>query len=456
MTEDILYFLFSIQLYLIVSRLLLKTVNFIQPIYVILISVGITAFFVFILFVARLGKLFMFLLILFTNFIVIHFGAFYNVIPFIALYLYIISILKERSILNTQRAVFISPIILLGVIPLKWKGIFESGIGEKIHSFLYAPGNATLPSSGGSGTAIINSGYVRKSTEVAVQGIKETFRRMPSFQVLLILLILIIVLIIFLLLIAGFYKTVKKSVFYKTMIISITVSVSIVAIISVIFLKFFIKTYENTLTSMLPKENPGSTFPKIPQGVIDIRSVVHRTVGSGEFLQFAHKFFASAGIIFGIIAVVLGILLAYVLYNSLFNEHIPETVLQGKTVQRFKNKIRKEGIIKALKGIKDPEEFIKFLYFSVLYLLNRKNFSMAKYETPDEFYRRLSKQANASVPYFASLTALFDKVKYSNGKISNEDIASLRSHYEVLINAIKSVEFKEEASNRENTKKETI
>ncbi len=454
MTEDILYFLFSIQLYVIVSKLLLKAVNFMQPVYVILISIGITAFFVFILFVARLGNLFMFLLILFANFIIIHFGIFYNIIPPIALYFYIISILKERSLLSTKRALFLSPIILLGIIPLKWKGVFESGLGDKIHSFLYATGTSTAPSFKGNGTAIVSSGSIRQSTEVVVQGIKETFHKIPSFQVLLILLILIVVLMIFLLLLVGFYKSVKKTVFYKKMITSIAAGIGVIAIVSIIFFKFFVKFYRGTLSSMLIKETPGGTFPKIPQGTVDIKSVVHRMVGSSEFLQFARNFFTSAGIIFGIVAIVLGILLAYMLYKFLFNDQIPETVLQGKTVQRFKKQIREKGIEKSLEEIEDPEEFVKFLYFSALYLLKKKSFSMKKYETPDEFYRRLSSQASTAVPHLATLTALFDKVKYSNDKISNKDIAPLRAHYTALLDGIKNIEFKEEVLKGRNSRKE--
>ena len=453
MMGKFLYGLFLLQLYAVLSNYLLNNISFLAPVYLILISIGITVFIAFLLYVLSPGRLFMFLLILFTNFLMIRFNTLYNIIVFVALYLYILDLLKERALFNTRRAFALAPIMLLGVIPIRWKGLFEAGIGKKIHTLLYSTGgNSLLPNNGNEININVS---MSPSISVALESGKETFKTMPSFQSFIILSVLLIVLTIFALFLIKFYKTEKKSTFYKSLLISITVAIATITSVSFLFLDVFIRSYKDVLSSLIAESRAKGIPPEVFYKN-NIKTITHKVVASDKFISSMRSFFSYSGIALGLISIVLGIFIAYATYKLLFNENVPASILNKDMLNKYKKRIREKGISMSLIEITDPEDFVKFLYFSVLYLFSKKNFAIKKFETPDEFYKRVLTYIQAPLPYFKELTSLFDVVKYSKQKVLESDVKALRMHYDELLESIKRVTFKEISSNIDNSDKESI
>jgi len=67
-----------------------------------------------------------------------------NVLSFASLYFYIVEKLKENDILKESTYIYLSPLILIGFIPLKLPGIFENIIKNFFSNILLAsPGNVS-------------------------------------------------------------------------------------------------------------------------------------------------------------------------------------------------------------------------------------------------------------------------------------------------------------------------
>ncbi len=449
MINLLFYSLIFIQLGVLFSKLLISGLSFIQPFFAVIIGLAISLFVIFILYVANAGKLFLFLTTVFLSFIVARFGNFYNIIPFAALYLYIISLLTERHIFSVKNAIILSPIIAIGMIPMHWPGIFESNIGGKIHAFLYSTGSSSAHGGGGKSTAIISYGIPHNSTAILANGAKETFNKMHSFEALLIISVLLIGLIIIGLFIVGFYRSTKKSVFYKSLISSLVIGVITIAIVSISFFKIFMVNYKKVVSSLISKGGANGKLPSdIPHGNESVDFIIKRVVSSTHFLDVVHRFSVYSGIILGIITVVLGVLLIRIVYDFIFEKSVPDTIIGGDTASRFRKQIKDKGIRKSLLEYGSDKEFVKFFYFSVLYLLAKRDFKINKYETPNEFYERLLKKSETAIPYFDLLTALFNKVKYSDEEIFESEIFVLKNHSEELISAVENVRFKEKHSGK--------
>ncbi len=442
MINLLFYLLIFIQLGVLFSKLLISGLPFIQPLFAGIIGLAVSLFVIFVLYVANAGKLFLFLTTVFLSFIVARFGNFYNIIPFAALYLYIISLLMERHIFSIKKATILSPIIAIGMIPMHWPGIFESSIGDKIHAFLYSTGSSTAHGGGGESTAIISYGVPHNSTAVLANGVKETFNKMQSFEALLIISVLLIGLIIIGLFIAGFYRSTKKSVFYKSLVSSLVVGIITITIVSISFFKIFMVNYKKVANSLISKGGVNGKLPSnIPNGNEGINFIIKRVMSSTHFLDAVHRFSVYSGIILGIITVVLGVLLIRIVYDFIFEKSVPDTIISSDAVRRFRRQIKDKGIRKSLLDYTDNSEFVKFFYFSVLYLLAKKDFKINKYETPNEFYDRLLRKSKTAVPYFDLLTALFNKVKYSHEEIFKSEIFVLKNHAEELISALENIQF---------------
>ncbi len=455
MIENLMYLLLSVQIYALISGSLIKHVTIIAPIYSILISVGVTTFITFIFFVSQFNKLFTLLLILLLSFTLLPFGSFYNIIPFLALYLYIIEAFREHSILTFKHAIMVSPILLLEAIPIKWKGLFESNIGQKIHSILYATVDTHAVPYGGSGGIFNNSG-TKNSIGVTIRVGKEAYKSMSSFQTFLILVSLIILMAIFILFIAKFYKTTKRSVFFKSMLTGIVVLIVTIFFAGVAFFKIFSAFKKALKTSTFEGFPNNGAFSTIPKGGGNLKNIIHSVVTSNSFSDSLRNFFKISSIILVIAAILFGTFLVYLLYKLLFSENIPQSILKNREVTKYRKKIKQKGIKESLKEIENPSEYVKFLYFSVLFLLDKKHFSIMKYETPNEFYGRVVKYSNIPVLYLDELTSLFDKTKYSNLEISETDVSFLKIHSNELLDSIKKIEFKKEKQHQQNTQGDKI
>ncbi len=121
-------------------------------------------------------------------------------------------------------------------------------------------------------------------------------------------------------------------------------------------------------------------------------------------------------------------------------------MFEKRKINEYKKKIHKKGIAATLKEITDPSNYIKFLYFSLLYLLSKKDININKYETPDEFLARVEKIFNAKIEEFEIVTILFDKAKYSKENINKEEFKKIQDIAPVLI----------ESFSRKNQKPVTI
>jgi hypothetical protein len=331
--------------------------------------------------------------------------------------------------------------------------LFEAGIGKKIHAFLYSTGgNSLLPNN--SNEININVSAL-PSVSVALESGKETFKKMPSFQSFIILSVLLIVLTIFALFLIKFYKTEKKSTFYKSLLISITVAIATITSVSFLFFDVFIRSYKNVLSSLIAESQAKGIPPEVFYKN-NIKTITHNVVASNKFVSSMRSFFSYYGIVLGLISIVLGIFIVYAIYKLLFDENVPASILNRDTLDKYKKRIRGKGINKSLREITDPEDFVKFLYFSVLYLFGKKNFAIKKFETPGEFYKRVCAYTQTPLPYFKELTNLFNVVKYSRQKVLESDVKPLQMHYDELLESIKRVAFKEVSSNTSNSDKERV
>ncbi len=445
MIESIMYFLLLFQIFFLLDELLIRYVHILSPIWLTLIALGIVSVFGLILFVVRFSKLFTFVLIILMDFTIIHYTVFVNLIPFIALYLYIIGLLKDREVLNKKIALFISPIIAFGFLPIFSKGILESNLWNKIHSFLYSTGNFSLsnPTVNHINSQVLNNA---SKTQIVRKVMPEVAKKLPGFQSFIIFLVLLLAVSIGILFLAKFYQTEGKKTFYKTLITGLLGIAVVIVVASFAFFKFI-----HAVRFAVEKAARNSNVPQIGNGNKVLGSGL--TVSVKEILsQLNTKALShllnNLGLLLGILTIIGGAILFYIVYKTFFVEDVKTTFVSKKEAKKFVDNIRKKGIKQTLSEINNREEYVRFFYFSIIYLLQKKKIRILKYETPNEFYGRLQKIIEGSLPYFDFLTLLFNKVKYGNSSVSDSEFSFLKKHEDELIEAAKKVDLKDRREKR--------
>ena len=365
------------------------------------------------------------------NAFLLKWNIFFNLIPFAALYLYLLDTFKNRHLLNKKIATFTFPVVLLGFIPLKLKGTFEKPLENLINAALYSTPSTKIANNNSSGTfAISTSGNLN----IALNTGKELYTHIPAFKMILINLAIIIVLVILIMFLVKSYKTEKnKALFAKEAVTAISIFAFLIAITGFIFFKV-VRPLMSELIKEIQSRYSNLPANKQPPKAIPINKIFNRTLTNNPGLaSHINNTLSLLGTFTVIVVIILGIYFIYVLYNTFFKEKYPNEMFEEKKIREYKNKIRKKGIEASLEEITNPSDYIKFLYFSLLYLLSKKKLNINKYETPDEFLARVEKVFNTQIKEFEIVTTAFDKVKYSKENISEEEFKRVRSVAPVLI-----------------------
>ena len=440
MIENLMYAVLSVQIYFLANRILSSAVSIPGfKRYLPLVALGIAAFFYFILFAMKLNKLASLTLSFIFGFVLYGFNYLFNFLTFLSLYLYIIGKLKEKRILNKERAFMLSPVLLLGFIPFRIKGVFEGFLQRKIHTLLYSVNSGSGKAhSGGSGTISVNR--VRSYFQNAGNVSRAMFHSSKTFESFIILFALLILLAILLMFLAKFYLVSKsKKAFLRTFITGISVFAGVILLISYLFFTM-VKLY-NTVASGI-KSGPGITGNFSNGSRENLTAIVKKVIQNEQFASKMGNTMQIVGILIAVLGIILGVALVYAIWKILFSDRSGETLFDKKESKIFEKKIRQKGIEYSLSEIQDPYEYVKFLYFSVIYLLREKGFSMEKFETPNEFLVRISRILEKPINNFDRLTNLFNEVKYGKpARFSLEEIKTAL-HPEQIISEVRNLPSK--------------
>ncbi len=423
MIENLMYFVLVVQIFFLTNHILHVAVtlpSFIK--YLWLFSMGIAAFFWLIFYAMKPGKFVTLILSFVLGFALFGLNYRYDFLIFLSLYLYLLGKLHEKHLLTQLRAIVLLPVLLFGFLPLKIKGIFESVFQHKIHALLYST------SSNVSGNSISVNKYV-----IAGNGgtgslhkfgtlSSSLFTSSRAFENIVITLGILLLLGIFLLFVAKFYLVSKnKKVFFASMFVGITVIVGVSAIASFMFFSI-VKLYNAVVSGL----GHISIRPdKIPPTQSGTQIVVKHIVGSEKFIRNITGILRVSGLLISILGILLGGVLIYIIWSVLFKSVEEQSLFTRKESEKFTGRIKRKGINRSLSEIENPEEYVKFLYFSALYLLRQKGYSIQKFETPNEFLIRLSHLTDRPVYNFDVLTEIFNKVKYGKS-VDDMDISKLK------------------------------
>ncbi len=454
MIENIMCFVISVQIFLVSNHILDVAIS-IQGFkkYIPLISLGVAAFFFLIIYVMKLGKGVLFLLSVFIGLGLYYVNYLSGVLIYLSFYLYILGLMKDRKVLTPKIAGVLSPVILLGLIPVRVKGVFQSRIAMKLHSLLYSTGKPASSSHPGS-SVIFNTGGAG-SIETGRRVAGELIRTSNGFKWFIILAALLILLAIFLMFLAKFYLSSKnKKMFYASMFVGIAAFLGVVVVSSALFFEI-VRLYRIVVMEM--KIQNGSTGSVSTGGVQSGLKIIKQVLGNGKFVSGTANLLRYSGVILGVIAVVLGFFFLFFFWKFLFGEQEVVGPFGREEKRKFEKKIRSVGIERALSEISDPSEYVRFLYFSSLYLLKSKGFSIEKFETPEEFRDRLFAEIEKPIPYFSKLTEFFNIVKYGkSGELgkSLEEVKSEIPQSEIL-SAIRGLSPRQRKSGKIPKAKET-
>ncbi len=439
MIENLMYLILSVQIYFLTNHVLNVAVS--SPSfkkYLPFVAFGITAFFWLILFVMKLNKLISLILSFFFGFILSGINNAFNFLTFSALYLYITGKLREKRILKKNHLFLLSPILLLGFIPLRAKGVFEVFLQRKIHKLLYSAGSGSgTAHSGGSGTVFVNGGgnYFQKTVNVS----QAMFHSSRSFEMFIVSAALLILLAVFLMFLAKFYLVSKnKKAFFTTFTVGIFVFTGVIVLASYLFFTL-VKLYDAAISKIRNLQGMSGKFPGGFEGNL---KVVEKVVRSGKFVSHINNVLQIAGFLLVVLGIILGVAFIYVLWNILFSDKKEDTLFGKKESKIFEKKIKRKGIEPSLSEIEDPNEYIKFLYFSCIYLFRKKGFPMEKFETPSEFLNRIFRTTDKPIPNFDKLTNLFNEVKYGVPKEFSLEKIKSDLQPELMIHELKNLPSK--------------
>ncbi len=439
MIENLMYFVITVQIYFLTNHILHIAVtvqSFVK--YLWLFSIGIAAFFWLILYAMKPGKFAALIFSFVFGFALFGVNYRYDFLIFISLYLYLLGKLEKKNLLTKKLAILLSPLVLFGLVPFHIKGIFESLIQHKIHSVLYS----TALNTSSNGKVSVNRYVISGSGITTMHRIhvlsNTLFKNSIAFQGIIISLASIFLLAILLLFLAKFYLVSKnKRAFSTIMFLGISILTGVIAIITFLFFNI-VKLYNFTATTVNHVAASGSKVS--PNSYPDIRVIVNRIVGSLQFSNQAGSIFRSAGFMTAILGIILGFAIVYAILNILFINNKEGTLFSKKESKEFTNKIKKKGIERSLAEFTDPEEYIKFLYFSALYLLKEKGYYIEKFETPNEFLNKLSRLLEKPIENFDKLTLTFNKIKYGKpGSLNDIEEFKEAIKPDILLNNIRSL-----------------
>jgi hypothetical protein len=391
----------------------------------------------------------------------VKYSLFANVLSFASLYFYILDKLKENDVLKKSMYFYLSPLILLGFIPLKLPGALEKVVKNFFSKILLAsPGGGSGISQGNRTQLHLSNFFGNLKNSLYEDFAIDNFQIFNLTSLLLSIVILVVLLVIFYLILRSQTPKNKKisSTRYKIEMFLLSFLFAILEF--VVIYTFFGRVNEAT------RRTPSFNFLSLVElallyGLIFFAA---RFVYKRENVTFRIPYNVKADAIsllffFGLPFTLLFLafykgqnrdmlvsifIIGLSILGVLFLEHNINLLNGVNDIDRIlKNDTSKfkENYLKFQAGyldkITDRKEFIEYLYFLCILKFLRKGFSIEDYSTPNEILREV-------LPYlttekFEILTNALYTVEFSNQTIPENKFAYIRNFTKELLNEIDKI-----------------
>lgn len=464
------YFIFILQLYLIV---LYKMASF--------FSKTLHAYIFFII-VAALLSIVLFLLVKFevpkfpvlvltfaVNPFLISESNYYNLIPFVSLYFFLVNKLKENEVFHKKFYFYLLPLVLLGFMPNTVGGIFEKSFYtfiKGILSFFFGQIEGSVNPTPRANSGVNIGDAVKKIFDNNVyQG--DTLTTTISIVSILLSILMLIMLgtlfknvlisgrnnqakqfkpfkiefLIFILYLLGLFSVLifynlRSSITFTSFRLVGFNAFYFVGLLLIYTFIFFLRRYSIDRAQRIYKYNINNKFSKISMVVFLIL-----VIGLFFTLFFYRGNQKDEVIIaFLFISSLLSVLLIFLAnfngLNSFDTKTIPNVFKE--TSQRQMDIYNKYGI-SYLSSIKDPKEYIRYLYLIALIKLYEKGFKFESFFTPYDILKRVSNYLDSDI--FYRLTLAFYIVEYSNEQLDEELFNYIFKNKDKLLNDFERIDF---------------
>ncbi len=397
-----------------------------------------------------------------------------NVLPFISVYFALIYILNEKNVRFRFREISLLPVILLGLINMKWKGLLENSIV----SLLLKPGKVPEPLPGFSSNTLEKFvELISGGSEQYTTGFKLTsspsflsfvffivvsvyiillfylFKivsssqdgyRIPKTNRLVRTLINLVFLIVFVL-IVQYLPQLLALVFpaYTGVDISISRAAIAIVVVAIAFISILItrliregkKARRDTqILDQARYTNFGFLLSAMLFGFVLIQAKRMSRAGS----PLVNKVIEIVGISLVFLSSLLIVIALVGMRKTL--RFSPMKHLFGEEIGEYQQIAINDSFSEALEKTKDKRKFILMLYFAVLFYLSQAGKQIEPSETPNEYLLRMYDEG-VRIPMFDLLTSLFNQAKYSNTEIDAESFEKICNVWRSILSCLKDNTF---------------
>jgi hypothetical protein len=441
------------------------TVNISEPILQLIVLALISAL-LFLLYSLKINDFFILMFSFIINPYLLSISSLLNFLPYISMYFYILKILKKNDINTANIKFYLLPIILIGLFPINFKGVFETPVRNYFSNLLFSPsgtnGGNTIP---GQSIPVPGSFNITDFFKNVISGGKAIDFNAPPFLVVFLsnlVLVLFVAMIFysFKMFFSGSLKTVKKGSLLKHILIFLIIMlVFLVIVVNAPELLSLLSAFFRGQTTESPVSLQYKLIPLIVIFVVfsmifirnlrrnkrkDSRQIMNRPfsffywtfslfglflivfvfMNRGAFLLQSNlpKILALIAISL-LITIVICLVVILIILRLNFKFAVPEQIF-GEETRVLEKRYYERSPLTTLENIQDIKEFVIFFYFSALMILSEKGFNIESSETPYEYLHRM--ENIIALPNFAYLTEIFCIVKYSNHEISSEEQSNIR------------------------------
>lgn len=431
----------------------------------------------------RVNDLFIIIISFLINPFILSFTEFLNFLPYISLYFYVLNILKSKNVSPRKASLYLLPIILGGLFPIKVQGFFESPVKNYFMHLFFSkplnPSNTSIWVYPSNWTSPFNSFFSSEPFQKIFSGSKDFIFNPPSF-----LIVFLSNLLFVLFLIMGFYSfrffpgNGNKKIAKPILGILLSFTALILFILVILqdmpkILNLFIDFFNNANLNIAPIGlwYKISTFIVIGVSLflfLYIRNKrLRRSNNLGHYgispfyylssfvvvvilflfmfrekLKFPFKSgMPLSGNFISFLLLIIAIMLVItilIMLRKVAQSNVPEELFGEKTVE-LRLKFYERSPVDTLKGVEDIKEFVLFFYFAALMILSSKGIKIMYAETPNEFLERLSKLVN--IPHFDFMTNIFYATRYSNHDIEDDMYEKIKNYAFEIINFLQNLEF---------------
>ncbi len=466
-----IYILFTLQILLTEIYVFKDTIFKSPPLLIFLVA--IPSLLLVLLYQFKASKLFITLLTFIPNIYLANKNYFLNFLPFVVFYLYLLSVVKEREIKLKHKEIVLMPIIFLGLFRVNLKGILE----DSILSLLYAPSSGTQNAMPKISIAEGIRNFFNSFASQTASTVRHRFWNNPrflnvfftisvfvyfavliyTFRILLteedsvigkkkkrnyIQLFVISFIIITALFIVQYYPALLHLLVPSISAQPITIQkialiISfVIAIFIIVFSKLISRDSKRRILIMDKKE------PNVLMRYLGLISIMffglvfivlkRLNISKNPKLNDA---FDIMGILLVLVSLVSSFLYLFMLRRNSKRNSLRKFF--GEKTEDYLKLALNDNVDLTLSSVEDRKEFVFLWYFILIYLLSQKRIDIRPFETPNEFFARITKKYQ--IPYFRLATDLFNKVKYSELEITDSEIVLARSVSNESIEYIKEI-----------------